>query len=91
VGEVTEALVAGWDWLRKKQLPQTRPVVGYARALSGIVENLPGGSARLFGVLPAKVARRLQSGELYSLMTIPRARFEEGWNRMPFNYLKSRF
>ena len=90
IGEVAEALVDGWEWFRRKK-PEggARPPVGYGRALSGILESFPGGMTRLSKSLPARIARSLKSGELRNFLSIPRHRFEEQWNRMPFNFLRS--
>ena len=81
VGEVTEALVAGWEKLQ--------PAVGYARALAGILESFPGGLNKLCQYIPARVARILKAGELRALCIVPRNRFEEQWARMALKFAAS--
>lgn len=73
LGTVVEALAAGWE-----RLPGT---VGYARALAGIVEAFPGGLKELARYLPARVERNLKAGNLRTLMSVPKNRFEEQWAR----------
>lgn len=77
IGEVAEALVEGWERLKGP--------VGYARALAGILENFPGGPNELSRHVPARIARTLKSGELRSLCSVSRVRFEEQWKHRALN------
>jgi hypothetical protein len=74
VGEIVEALVIGWEKLPKS--------VGYARALSGILENFSGGLRELALHIPAKTLRTLKAGTLRTLCVVPKKRFEEQWNQI---------
>lgn len=71
VGEIASSLVDGWERLKG--------TVGYARALSGILETFPGGYHSLSSYLPVRIARKLKSGELHSLCSISQKRFEDRW------------
>lgn len=71
LSEIVQALLNGWERLKGP--------VGYARALTGIIETFPGGLAKLSAFLPAKDARTLKSGPLRALCSIPRPRFEAQW------------
>lgn len=82
IGEIVEALIAGWQWLEKKE---PKSSVGYARALAGIEESFPGGLNKLTGYLPARVARELKTGALRTLISVPRRRFEEQWKQAALN------
>jgi hypothetical protein len=77
LGEIAGALIGGWERL------QASGAVGYARALAGLLEAMPGGYSRLAAELPARAARTIRSGELHALIAVPRKRFEEQWNRLP--------
>jgi hypothetical protein len=87
--EIAEALVDGWTWQRKQKPvePGVRPAVGYARALSGMAESFPGGPGQLHRALPSRIAKEMRTGELHAASSVPRARFEESWSRMPFKFL----
>lgn len=71
VGEIVSSLVEGWERLKGP--------VGYSRALSGILETFPGGYHSLSSYLPVRIARKLKSGELHLLCSIPQKRFEDRW------------
>ncbi len=72
LSEVVDALVAGWERLGGE-------TVGYARALSAMLEHFPGGPHALTRYLPASVNRALKAGVLRNLISVPRARFEQQW------------
>ncbi|HVE13124.1 MAG TPA: hypothetical protein VNI01_07000 [Elusimicrobiota bacterium] len=72
-GEVVGALIDG-----ARRLPET---VGYARALSGLLEAYPGGMRALEGVLTARDARLLRAGPLKTAASLPRERFEAQWRK----------
>ena len=73
IGKVIEALIAGWE-----KLPST---VGYARALTGILDTFPGGMKTVSDYLPARVFKTLKAGPLRVLCEIPRTRFESQWSK----------
>ena len=81
LGEVVEALIAGWEWLKCKP-------IGYPRALAGIEEGFEGGLNRLCQYLPARTARTLRSGDLRAKASVPRARFEAQWSQMALAFFK---
>lgn len=70
--EIIEALVEGWE-----KLPKT---VGYARALAGFLERIPGGMSAVRSLTSSKTERVLKSGALRVLCSVPRRRFEEQWS-----------
>lgn len=70
--EIIEALVEGWE-----KLPKT---VGYARALSGLLERIPGGMSAVRSLTSSKTERALKSGALRVLCSVPRRRFEDQWS-----------
>lgn len=70
-GEIIEALVEGQEKLAN--------FTGYSRALLGIEEAIEGGRKRMSSLVPARVGRLLQNGEIRKLMSIPKARFMEQW------------
>lgn len=70
---VVSCLIDGWQ--REKKL------TGYTRALAGIEATFPGGHDELVRLLPASTSRAMKTGPLRSLCSVPRARFEEQWNR----------
>ncbi len=74
VGKVAEALVDGWH-----KIPHT---TGYARALAGILEAIPGGATALRRNVPSRIYRSMESGRLRSLISVPRLRFEASWSRL---------
>lgn len=82
IGAVAEALVHGWDWLRSSAPSPAQEPVGYARALSGLLEGFPGGLSGLRHYVPAKVSRELRGGTLRTRCAIPRRRFEDQWKQM---------
>jgi len=82
IGEVVEALIAGWQWLENKEPKST---VGYCRALAGIEEAFAGGLNKLAAYLPARVAREWKTGTLRATCSIPRRRFEEQWKQAALN------
>ncbi len=71
VAEVVRALLDGWVRLKEP--------VGYARALTGIVEVFPGGRRDLGRLLPGTDRRMLESGRLKSLMDVDQPRYEAQW------------
>jgi hypothetical protein len=71
VAEVARALLDGWTRLHGP--------VGYARALSGILEAFPGGRSALGKLLPGADRRQLESGPIKAAMDLPQARFEAQW------------
>ncbi len=79
-GDVAESLVDGWVRLPKN--------VGYARALAGMEEAMPGGAAALWNEMPARNAKILQTGKLRQAATMPRERFEASWSRTALKFLK---
>jgi hypothetical protein len=85
VGEIAHALYLGWERLQQPKLP---PVVGYARAIAGILENFKGGANELGKYLPSKVEKNLKMGLFRSLVSIPQDRFEDQWSKSVFNFLK---
>lgn len=76
--EVVAALVDGWERLNAKP----GGPVGYARALAGLLGEVPGGEQAIYAELPARYARVLKSGPLRAQLAQPRARFEEQWASM---------
>ncbi len=82
IASVAQALVDGWTRL-------TAPV-GYARALSGIVEKFPGGFGELKNYLPSRTAKAIQAGPLHTQMVIPQSRFEGQWNQAALKFLNLR-
>ncbi len=86
VAEVAEALIDGWQWFRKTK--GSAAPVGYTRALAGLIEGFPGGANALSEYLPATLARTFKSGELRSLISIPRERFEAQWEQLALNSIK---
>ena len=71
VAETVRALVDGWVRMHEP--------IGYARALSGILEVFPGGRKALSKLLPSKDGRMLESGPLKAALDVPQARFEAQW------------
>lgn len=77
IAETVAALVQGWERLKG---PEALAIThGYPRAVAGILDALPGGLSDLAGLLPASAERHLKSGLFHSLVSVPRARFEEQW------------
>ncbi len=75
VAEAVRCLLDGWTRLHEP--------VGYARALSGILEVFPGGRRALIKLLPSKDGRMLESGPLKTALDVPQVRFEAQWaNRL---------
>lgn len=82
VAEAVRCLLDGWTRLHEP--------VGYARALSGILEVFPGGRRALIKLLPSKDGRMLESGPLKAALDVPQARFEAQWaNRLRNTGLKT--
>ncbi len=73
IGQVAETLVVGWEKLDHP--------VGYARALSAIIESFPGQLNALSRYLPAKSVRILKAGTLRDQCTMSRAKFERQWTQ----------
>lgn len=71
LGDVVRYLIDGWQRLKGP--------VGYARALTGILEAFPGGLTKLAGAIPGRDVRILKAGPLRALCSIPRERFEAQW------------
>lgn len=71
VADVVRALLDGWTRLHGP--------VGYARALSGILEVFPGGRKALGKLLPRSDPRMLEAGPLKAAMDVPQERFEAQW------------
>lgn len=71
----------GQDKAGKEKGSEARPAapIGYARALSGILETFPGGMSALEDLLPSRVFKALKSGPLHLKLSVPRRRFEEQW------------
>ena len=87
VGEIAEALVDGWEILQKG--PLSSPV-GYARALAGIEEHVSGGLSTLESNLPSRIAKKLKTGTLRTLITVPETRWKQQWERATTRFLKGR-
>jgi len=88
IGEIVEALVSGWD---KMQIPNEltkRTPVGYARALSGLIENYRGGFSAVSNLVPARVERILKAGPLRQQMSVAKRRFDEQWAAMAISSAK---
>jgi hypothetical protein len=83
-GLIAEYLIDGFEFLAAKNGPTP---VGYARALSGMLERFPGGLQSLSNYLPAKLARTLKAGPLRTYCVIPQARFEEQMSQAAFRFL----
>lgn len=84
--EVVGALVDGWERLNQKP----GGPVGYARALAGLLEQVPGGEQAIYAELPARYARVLKSGPLRSQLAQPRSRFEEQWASMALRFVSGK-
>lgn len=80
LAEVVEALIDGWQRLDGP--------VGYARALAGISEHIPGGMSELASIVPARVYKTMQSGKLRQLISIPQERFEAQWRHVALKLIK---
>lgn len=89
IGEITEALVVGWEKLQSPSPLTGKTPVGYARALSGILEGVAGGFKALSRHIPAKTERLLKSGPLRIQIQTPQARFEEQWGQNGLKLLNS--
>ncbi|MDB5038299.1 MAG: hypothetical protein JWQ35_1827 [Bacteriovoracaceae bacterium] len=84
LGEIAEALLEGF-----LKLNQTEKVVGYARALSGMLKNIRGGQATLLRNLPAAKRKQIESGELRSLISVSKESFEASWIHRASKFLKN--
>ncbi|NBX76692.1 MAG: hypothetical protein EBQ92_09065 [Proteobacteria bacterium] len=71
LGTIADALIQGWVRLEGP--------VGYARALSGLQSNYPGGIKELLKPLPSRVAKLWTGGALRQLCDISQPRFEAQW------------
>jgi hypothetical protein len=83
-GLIAETLINGFEFLASKSGPTP---VGYARALTGMIERFPGGLQSLSSNLPAKLARTLKAGPLRTYCVIPKARFEEQMAQAALRFL----
>lgn len=79
VAGVTQALIDGWERLKRAAKPGEPAPLGYGRALAGILRAVPGGFGALRRELTARTVRLLEAGELRAEVAYPRARFEEQW------------
>jgi hypothetical protein len=87
-GEIIEALVAGWEKMQVPNESTGKTPVGYARALSGLIEHYRGGFSAVSKLVPARVERVLKAGPLRSQMSVSRKRFEDQWASMAITSLK---
>ncbi len=81
LAEIVEALIDGWHRLDGP--------VGYARALAGITEHIPGGISELASLLPARIFKTMQAGRLRQLMSVSKERFEAQWQNLAMKALKN--
>ena len=71
---IIRALIDGWERLNSKNISY-----GYARALSGMIQNFPVQLRALTAYLPANVEKRLKSGELQKQILVSKEQFEKNW------------
>ena len=81
LGTIADALIQGWVRLAGP--------VGYARALSGLESNYPGGIRELLKPLPSRVAKLWTGGALRQLCDISQPRFEAQWIKKCQGFLAS--
>jgi hypothetical protein len=80
LGEIIEALIEGW-----MKLPETW---AYPRALAGIESKIPGGLKAMSKLIPAKMARTLESGALRTQISLTKDRFEGQWKTKALKFTK---
>ena len=82
--EIIRWLVEGYERLNPSKPGPDKSVgpVGYARALAGMLECLPGGMNALEDLLPSRVFKALKAGPLHQKIAVPRRRFEEQWRAL---------
>lgn len=80
IGEVAEALIDGWVKL-------TYPV-GYARALSGMENALPGGAGTLAKLLPSRLSKTLRTGLLRQQCDFTQDRFENQYSQRAMKFVR---
>lgn len=78
MGEIIEALVDGHERLKTS--------VGYMRAMAGIEDAISGGRNKIKDLVPAKIYRKIETGELRKLISIPKNRFNEQWSAKAFKF-----
>lgn len=81
LGTIAEALIQGWARLSGP--------VGYARALSGLESQTPGGIRELLKPLPSRVAKLWTGGALRQLCDVSEPRFEAQWIKKCQGFLAS--
>ena len=74
IGEVVQALIEGFE-----RLNIGTESVGYARALSGIVAQFPGGLRGLGPHVAVRLIRSLKTGKLRRALDLTQEQFEEAW------------
>jgi hypothetical protein len=87
LGEVVACLYQGWERLKGPQ--GTTITYSYPRAVSAILEFMPGGMKSLSSELPSRIEREIKSGLFRSLVTIPRQRFEEQWAAKALAFIRA--
>lgn len=81
---VVRALVDGFQRLNGKN-----QVLGYARALAGLVNAFPGGLNALSKYLPASVEKQLRQGEIWRQLQLGEAAFRAQWNKKALSFRDS--